>query len=66
MNPNKPICKPCATKAKANGYLLHHIPPYLLNQCNKVRCHLCGETRFQYMYLNMEFRKHPRKVRVVK
>ena len=62
---HKSICKPCAIKAKANGYLVHHLPPYLLNQRNKVRCYLCGEMRVQHMWLNMELRNHPRRVREV-
>ena len=66
MNPNKPICKPCAGSAKRKGYLMHHLPPYLLNKHNKVRCYLCGETRYHYMYLNLEFERHPRKVRTVR
>jgi len=66
VNPNRPICKPCAGKAKKQGYLVHHLPPYLLHRRNKVRCHLCGELRYHYMYLNMEFRNHPRRVRAVK
>ena len=64
MIPNKPICKPCAVKAKSRGYLTHHLSPPLLNRRHKIRCCLCGQTRYLYRYLNYEFRNHPRKVRV--
>jgi len=66
MNPNRPICQRCAEKVKARGYLVNHLPPYLFARRNKVKCYLCGEMRFHYMYLNMEFKNHPRKVRVVR
>jgi len=66
MNPNKPICKACAKSAKAKGYLVHHLPPYLWKKRNKVVCHLCKKMRYHDMYLNTEFCNRPRKVRVSK
>ena len=66
MYQNYPICKACAIKARGKGYLVHHLPPYLLKKRNKIKCHLCGEIRYHYMYLNREFKNHPRKVREVR
>ena len=66
MNPNKPICKACAEEAKAQGYLVHHLPPYLWRQRNIIKCALCKKMKYHEMYLNTEFRKHPRRVRVTK
>ena len=68
MNENKPIpiCKTCAEKAKAKGYLVHYLPPYLLQKRQVIRCYLCKKKRYHAMYLNHEFKKRPRKVRTVR
>ena len=66
MNPNKPICRSCAKRAKAGGYLVHHLPPYLWKKRNIIKCHLCKKKRYHDMYLNTEFENRPRKVRVTK
>ena len=62
MNPNKPICGVCARRAKKQGYLVHHLPPYLKEKRNIIKCHLCKKRKYHDMYLNTEFENHPRKV----
>jgi len=66
MTENKAICKECADKAKAEGYLVHHLLPYLRKNRNRIRCARCKKVRYHEMYLNGEFCSHPRKVRVIR
>ena len=58
-----PICKACAKRAKAEGYLTHELPPYLQERGNIIKCHLCKKHSRHAMNLNAEFSRHPRKVR---